>query len=515
MARYGDVLLRRPGGAPPPLSPVTARPGSTAHPAAALWRSVTEEVVAGHLEWTGTSAGVDAVHPLIEASERYLAAFESGAAIEQPVPAAAHRVDDPQVAAYLAQVHHRLALARARGDAERAAELGRRCRQFRYASPLWDEMVARYVTYDARYPLHGGGVPRYRTWRPVGGTADPDLGVVGWRLPVTGRVIVLGGVGTGTAMAAAVLRAALSLRPDAIVHLGGVYHSGTGFEFAHRFTGLLHSVFQEAGTRVPVFTVPGDQEYFTGGHAYFDCLDSGALATGTRDRQRASFFCLRSADDGWQFLGMDTGYLGHQVTVGSPGGHAMVALRPDELAWHEDKLRRFPGRTVLLSHHPVFSASVPCGVEQHRVAGPGGLPAPDPADPNRVWVDVALWRQFGPYLGDRVAAWLWGHEHTLNVFADGYRPPGWPPGDPALRAMPKGRCLGHAAVPVRHDQEPYVRRYPVPLLGAVRLGLVDGRYHRGFALLELAGAARPLRASYHEVPGADGSSSCLFTEQIG
>jgi hypothetical protein len=177
-------------------------------------------------------------------------------------------------------------------------------------------------------------------------------------------------------------------------------------------------------------------------------------------------------------------------------------LREDERRWHVDKLTRFPGRSVLLSHHQLYSAVQQCG------------PGPDPE------ANTALWAQLGEHFGDRVAAWLWGHEHNLNVFVDGYRPQGWPvPDDPAAarwqRALPKGRCLGHAAIPVAEKEQPYATTYPVPLADPrTRLAADGGWYRRGFGLLELAGRGAPLTAHYYQVPGVEPTAQHMYAETI-
>ena len=67
--------------------------------------------------------------------------------------------------------------------------------------------------------------------------------------------------------------------------------------------------------------------------------------------QQASYFCLRTEDDTWQFLGMDTGY-GDR----NPVEQQAPVLQRHESEWHVDKLTNFPGTTILLSHHQLISA---------------------------------------------------------------------------------------------------------------------------------------------------------------
>ena len=137
---------------------------------------------------------------------------------------------------------------------------------------------------------------------------------------------MLGDIGTGTDEAAATLAAGLSFDPDVILHVGDVYFSGTHFEFANRFIGLFETVMKARKRRIPVFGVPGNHEYFTGNLAYFAWLDGGRLKGGASRRQRASYFALRTEDDGWQFLGMDTGYYGHACSVTPDQRHAALVL---------------------------------------------------------------------------------------------------------------------------------------------------------------------------------------------
>jgi hypothetical protein len=138
-------------------------------------------------------------------------------------------------------------------------------------------------------------------------------------------------------------------------------------------------------------------------------------------KQSASYFCLRTADNGWQFLGLDTGYNGHYMNVPPAAQQAVldhlhigeisapmdqsdphwptdcnpyfrrasggnlpvqdptaaldqVTVRPDELVWHLDKLADFPGRSILLSHHQLYSALDVCGIAQKQITRRGGFP---------------------------------------------------------------------------------------------------------------------------------------------
>lgn len=507
---------------------------------AAIWKSAVTEVLAGQAGNAGNAAAIDSEHPILAGTDRYCDAFAAGDVLDPPTGKKL-RDDDPEVTAFLAQLHHRLGHAMGTGNAELQRDLERQLATYIYGNPLWQQMSQQYFAYYGLYPTHKGAAPLYRSWNASnGGGGRMDYGAIAWRLPADATVALIGDIGTGTDVAAAVLLAALSFKPHAILHVGDVYFSGTRFEFAHRFVGMIDAVMKAAGQRVPIFTVPGNHEYFTGNIAYFECLDSGKLTPLPEQRQRASYFSLKTADDGWQFLGMDTGYYGHYFAVSAdqqrvalqllhrrdkavptdlPAQTMMAApdvvvLRDDEAQWQRAQIEAFRGQSVLLSHHPLYSASIPCGAKQRMIAG-----KPDPTDINREWVDTAMWRQLGRYFGDRVPAWFWGHEHNLNIFQNAWRPADWPATgemNALFRTLPAGRCIGHSAIPVRETENPYAQHYPVPLkTDALTLGLTGGWYNHGFEILQLAGAGKPARARYYQIADADPTPLLLHEEEIG
>ena len=534
-------------------------------PHLALWKSCVAEVLAkAAVPGSAHGTGIDTTHPMMRATDRYCRAMRDNVPIEKPPP---DSDDQEAVLAYLSSLHHRRAHARIDDDAVLEAEIERQTREYTFGNPLWQQMFEQYFRYYWQYPLHTGEAPGYRSWQsPDAGRGDLQYGVIEWRLPASARVVIVGDIGTGTDVAAAVLLAALAFRPDAILHLGDVYFSGTEHETTRNLVDLVRSVTRRQHLPTPFFTVPGNHEYFSGAVPYLRALDAGRLVPEPSQRQAASYFCLRTADDGWQFLGLDTAYNGHYMNVpataqqavldrlhhgripkpavaGDPhwpadrnpyfakatgvalpvldttAPTAMVTVRPDELAWHLDKLAHFGGRSILLSHHQLYSALDACGVPQAQVAGAGGATAPDPADFNREWVNTGLWRQFGPTFGARVAAWIWGHEHNLEIFEDDYRPADWPMGGPdatdVFLTLPKGRCAGHGAIPVQEGEAPYTQRYPVGLVRPdARLDVSDGWFNHGFQLLELAGAGRPARLSYFQVAGAAPTPLPIYVEQV-
>jgi hypothetical protein len=484
-----------------------------------------------------------AVASIVEGTHKYCDTLTAGEVIPFPGgPEGPLQDSDPEVSAYLAQLLHRQLHDQCTlNDEQVQSDIALQLKRFTYGNPLWQQMSQQYFANYAHYPFHNGEPPSYRSWTAYdAGKGNPDYGVISWRLPANAKVAIVGDIGTGTDIAAATLMSVLSFKPDAILHVGDVYYSGTRFEFEHRLVNMLKQAMAAAGVQVPFFTVPGNHEYFTGNVPYFECLDSGVLTQLPEQAQRASYFSLKSEDDGWQFLGMDTGYYGHYLAISDdqqraalallhgqdpqvpadlpiqklPPNSEMVLLRDDEAQWHRHHIENFAGQSVLLSHHPLYSQTIPCGVAQRKTAAG----TPDPDDLNRPGVDTAIWRQLGRYFGDKVPAWFWGHEHNLAIYQQNYRPADWPSDPDTLRLfkpLPFGRCIGHSAIPVAETENPYAEHFPVPLEPNTKLGITGGWYNHGFEILQLGGAGAPMRASYYQIVGTSPEPLLLHEEDIG
>jgi hypothetical protein len=207
---------------------------------------------------------------------------------------------------------------------------------------------------------------------------------------------------------------------------------------------------------------------YCGGVGFYDLITKLNPAPMT---QPASFFCLRSVDEKWQLLAMDTGL--HDDNPATVAG-ALPYLEEDELAWHCDRIREFSGRTILLSHHQLFSAFSPIGVADHQ----GKQSAVNPL----------LLKAFQQMTATKpVAAWFWGHEHTLSIYGP-------------FAGLERGRCLGHGAVPVSVIDEIYkplsdLSEVPT-LIDQSRLSTRGGVYNHGYALLSLESDL--CRAEYYQ-----------------
>jgi hypothetical protein len=281
------------------------------------------------------------------------------------------------------------------------------------------------------------------------------------------RVALMGDWGTGASPAIEVLKCIAGKGPDIVVHLGDIYYSGTPVECRSNFVDPINAILRKEKA-LPVYSLSGNHDMYSGGTGFYSLI---AQLNDTPFTQPASFFCLRSADERWQFLAMDTGL--HDDNPATVAG-ALTYLEEDELAWHCDRISEFPGRTILLSHHQLFSAFSPIG--------------PAESEGERSAVNPRLLKAFKQMTETKgVAAWFWGHEHTLSI----YKP---------FAGLERGRCLGHGAVPVSIIDEIYK---PLPdldeapsLIDQSKLGATGGVYNHGYALLAFQGDS--CRAEYYQ-----------------
>jgi hypothetical protein len=337
--------------------------------------------------------------------------------------------------------------------------------------------------YYAKYYVLAHLPPPYLDWQ-AHAPADINFGVIDYQLPANSRVLMIGDWGTHMPDNVALLRQALKkFDPDVIIHLGDVYYSGTVEECSENVLDVMNAIVAELRPqrRPAFFSIPGNHDYYSGGSGFFQMIakiNSGVAGC----TQQASYFCLRTADQRWQFLGMDTG-CGDR----NPVEQQAPSLQVHEGAWHQDKLDHFPGSTILLSHHQLLSAK-----EQLNK----GL---------RPFLNENLYGMFSQYF-DRIAAWYWGHEHNLIVFDNDLNIHA---GDTPLK---KARLLGCSAYEETLDGDPFKINYPearfiknMPRLKVSKYATgAQNFYNHAFAIFDIA--PEKITASYYEYPswGQDG-----------
>lgn len=450
-----------------------------AHPAVSLWQSAVREVTADRVADGDVKSAVVGAQAPVRHADEYARRRNQAAKGDAVSPAGRPRGELGRI---LRDVRHGLP-----GVLPETLAGLRSGRAYSERDPgFLLETTLRYIGW-----YWSGHRPVYRDWKTAG-RGDLDFGVVEYRLPDRARIGLISDWGTGMDDARHLLQALLRLDPAVLIHLGDIYYAGTVREDELHFAAVLNAACSELGHRIPVFTIPGNHDYYSGGRGFYGLVDR--LNVGAA-KQVASYFCLRSEGGAWQFLAMDTGFNDRRPSSRFDPYATAPGLHASEEEWLRHHLRSFGGQTILLSHHPLFSA-------HRRLNGTrSGAPRPN--------FNSALFGSVQPYL-DRVALWLWGHEHSLGVYQEG------------LHGVARARLIGCSAFESQTEDDPYQVRYPdtpfrEPL---VRLSIEHGWYDHGFAVVDLAGTAAT--AGYYRFPSWSGPAPAtppapqlLYQEDLG
>lgn len=464
-----------------------------------LWQSAVAEVARkGLVVSAGANQDQDRLavldHPAVLATNDFVRARLTKAG-EPTAPAPAPEATDPHALnVYLSGLCFDIAQARVENRFNDEAQLLTSYWPISDDDPLFLTCVATYTAYWDAY--HGQFL--YNDWQAAG--RNLNYGVIKWQLANDAKVAIIGDWGTNLYLAdSAALLANLvkTEKPDAIIHLGDIYYSGLPTE-CDAFVAAINYAFESSGVDpVPVFTLPGNHDYYSLGYGFYPMLsDLNTAITGAA--QEASYFCLRSEDGRWQFLGMDTGYEDSNPLNQKNPIYAGPWLRPDEIVWHKDKLDHFPGATILLSHHQLFSANTKIN----------GMLSAESEFP---YLNTMLLNVFEPYFRTKIAAWMWGHEHSLGIFQND------------LFGLAKGRLVGASAWEELASQSPYTVNYPeVPYLQPTTWKAPpnappnDAYLQHSYATIDFS--TDPANVSYYAFPSwykqppTDPASTLLFSE---
>lgn len=254
-----------------------------------------------------------------------------------------------------------------------------------------------------------------------------------FRFPLAGqaKIALVGDWGGGNDAAKTVARQIRDRNPDHVIHLGDVYYAGTEKEVRKRFLSLWPSP-SGAGRS---FALNSNHEMYSGGYAYFNI-------TLKQFKQPASYFSLGNEDV--RLIGLDTGYVEHN-------------LNKEQADWLAAQLKAGPAKTILLTHHQLFTAFE------------GADPTTDPGS----GTGAALEKWVKPFLdANKIYAWFWGHEHLCIVYD--------------LFKGTRGRCVGNGCFPynVPPDPAPYPN---VPVKWADRRQQENKEGIHSFALLTVDG----------------------------
>lgn len=290
------------------------------------------------------------------------------------------------------------------------------------------------------------------------------------QIPSHATIGLIGDWGTGAGPARRLLAQLKAQKPDVIVHLGDIYYSGTPQECETNFEDIIDEVFERHKTNIPVYTLAGNHDLYSGGVGYYGLIRRLNKKPFT---QPASFFCVRTEDAKWQLLAMDTGLHDYNpFTVND----AVTFVNADEEQWHRRRIEEFRGSTILLSHHQLFSAFSPIG-------------KPDDSA-KRAAYNPKLRQTFEMLksLGKPIPAWFWGHEHNLCIY------------EPYI-GLEKGRCVGCSAIPTFVDDDPYDviqgLNDPPALIGDTKLSVAGNVFTNAFATLSITSQG-PIEVRYFE-----------------
>jgi hypothetical protein len=325
-----------------------------------------------------------------------------------------------------------------RGPSDQPAVTGRRLRQTRVRREEGRRLFNRFSITDIQWVRSkiAEGIRLARDRHAFNPVPAPAL-----QVPPTFRLYLVGDWATGIERAqrvAAEMRKRLAAAPadleQHVIHLGDVYYSGWAQEVRNRF--LRYWPVQPGDAKIRSWAVNANHDMYSGGHGYYDVLlGDDRFAR----QQRSSLFSLTNKH--WRILGLDTAWDDH-------------GLKDPQQDWIREELRDRSRKSVLLSHHQLFS-----GFEK--------IPAGDDDLSAKI---MPVLREFP------ATAWFWGHEHRCVAMK---------PTD----SVTHPRCLGDGGVPVymTHDVlDPLPASVLYEHRGSFRKGLETWALF-GFAVLDFVG----------------------------
>jgi len=236
-------------------------------------------------------------------------------------------------------------------------------------------------------------------------------------------------------------------KPDMLIHLGDIYYAGQDNE-AQQALKMWPLADPDTGAIPPgsSFSLNGNHEMFSGGHAYFG-------RTFEAFGQKASYFGLRN--DNWQILAFDSAYIEHRLLPPDEAQQVDARLK-SQWDWLVDKMQKSKLPTILLSHHEPVSAF-----------------ATEFADGQNLRAD---YQKFVKAAGRGVFGWIFGHEHRCTIYDD--------PNVPYFARLIGHGCIPHAPSPADQQPEPGCTAFS----SMNNRANDDGDAVAGFALMTFNGA---------------------------
>ena len=303
-------------------------------------------------------------------------------------------------------------------------------KKFGDCDPNYKDAVVQYLKFLA----NKGEIP-YVKWKQLNDFVIDDKA----KLPDDAVIGVVADWGTGEPEALEVLWQVKKHNPNVVMHLGDIYYAGTEYEVENYFYQPWKRILELDTSKVLSLALPGNHDLYAGGKPFFGLLQKLG--------QEASYFCLRN--DHWQLIGLDT-------ALNDKLGGKPTSLDPTEAEWVLDKIENAGNRrTILLSHHQLFSANDQFDGKSYN---------------------ENLYNQLHSIL-PKVDLWLWGHEHDLVLFDE-------------HKGLKRGRCIGGSAFPVGNFEMPTTHVNPdVPFNKEVALSKGPAFYQHCYTMIKLAGPA--------------------------
>lgn len=399
------------------------------HSGVSLWQSIVAAKAREHIESMGDQSPYTHFleHPMVKAAAIHGQALHESKRLIQSSCEPGVYFEDPIQLASLSLHAHIYADSLPKGHVPSQDEILQnipiRCysTKDRYFIGL---CAAIYAYYKTEY----GITAFYQDWqKQTPPLNNLNFGVIQKKLPRNAKVGIIGDWATGLNDTKELLKGMLRKNLDAVIHLGDIYYAGTP-DIVHdgrsypgectvNFKNIFKKAYQEIGMEFqtlgqvfnppPVFNLAGNHDYYCMGKGFFELLPvmPETLRYDPAYLQQASYFQLMLEGDEWQFLAMDTGRNDYSVVNVVNPDVTGPKLEASEVLWHQDKMERFPGKTILLSHHQLFSANT-------TING-------STSEAQTYFVNSHLYSYFSPYFQDKIHAWFWGHEHNLVGFQNG------------------------------------------------------------------------------------------------
>jgi len=445
-----------------------------------LWQSAVSEIIRENDDTKNVLK-----HPLMQGVIEHVIAADKREEISEPKNTPKINLDlipeilekkDLESLKYYSHLRYNIANAKFNKNQNLLEELEKQHDRLFGTDPIYKWVFKCEATYLEYLVKHLDQI-KYRDWT-TDGKNNINYSVI--QMNQKGRPIRIGLVadwGTGTDDSVALLEEMVQNNVDVIIHLGDIYYSCTEKE-CNKIFDIIQKTIGDKGD-ILFYMIPGNHDYYSWGYEFFNLLDKVNKLNPPQLKQSASYFCLR-VNQNLQILGVDTGRTDNNPFNQVDPLITGPDLLPNEKKWAQDKLKNFTGKTILLTHHQLFSFNSAINGKAHK----------------HRYKNESLLSTFKEYF-PKISAWFWGHEHNLIIF------------DPNL-GLEKGRLIGCSGYEANETADsPYynnhseIKEYDPPKyrLDMEQGGIDQGYYNHGYAIIETS--PDKTTVEYRQIPSWD------------